>query len=187
MQSLTHVCHICQLQYSHNCRGLFKHHLVCLNLGMSWVLIPLQCLGVLLLVLVCLPGQRTLCRQLMYLMGHKVWFLQIWIYLKSTWYLVYEWMIIKSFTKFSFKWYVFPCNVYFTGPTVANNSCSSTESTPRAQAIAESTDKGNHNHPLRGEHFNSLELYSFFVEKFCYLSGCNSLTLVLIFFILEVK
>ncbi|KAK4571464.1 hypothetical protein RGQ29_030048 [Quercus rubra] len=35
------------------------------------------------------------------------------------------------------------------GPTVANNSCSSTESTPRAQAIAESTDKGNHNHPLR--------------------------------------
>ncbi|XP_041009907.1 protein REVEILLE 6 isoform X2 [Juglans microcarpa x Juglans regia] len=35
------------------------------------------------------------------------------------------------------------------GPTVANNCCSSTESTPRARPVAENTDKGDPNHPLR--------------------------------------
>jgi hypothetical protein len=44
---------------------------------------------------------------------------------------------------------VFSHDVCFPGPTVTNNCCSSTESTPRAQPIAETTDKGNHSQPLR--------------------------------------
>ncbi|KAF3432932.1 hypothetical protein FNV43_RR24034 [Rhamnella rubrinervis] len=34
-------------------------------------------------------------------------------------------------------------------PTVANNCCSSTESTPRVRPSGETTDQVNHNHPLR--------------------------------------
>ncbi|XP_015878398.1 protein REVEILLE 6 isoform X2 [Ziziphus jujuba] len=34
-------------------------------------------------------------------------------------------------------------------PTVANNCCSSTESTPRIRPPGETTDQGNNNHPLR--------------------------------------
>ncbi|XP_022764404.1 protein REVEILLE 6-like isoform X1 [Durio zibethinus] len=35
------------------------------------------------------------------------------------------------------------------GPGMANNSCSSTESTPKTQQIVEMTDQGNHGHALR--------------------------------------
>ncbi len=60
---------------------------------------------------------------------------------------------------------VFSHDVCFPGPTVTNNCCSSTESTPRAQPIAETTDKGNHSQPLRGEHFNSFVAVFFLSRK----------------------
>lgn len=43
----------------------------------------------------------------------------------------------------------------FAVPTVANNCCSSTESTPRIRPPGETTDQGNNNHPLRGKTWKS--------------------------------
>ncbi|CAN6564876.1 unnamed protein product [Malus baccata var. baccata] len=43
-----------------------------------------------------------------------------------------------------------------SGPTVPNNSCSATESTPKAQPVGGTTDQVNHSHALRG-HLQNLK------------------------------
>ncbi|KAK9103722.1 hypothetical protein Sjap_020976 [Stephania japonica] len=54
-----------------------------------------------------------------------------------------------------------------TGPTVVNNCCSSTESTPRMYPIRETTDQGNHGQPLRGSFMPDFsQVYSFIGSVF---------------------
>lgn len=55
----------------------------------------------------------------------------------------------------------------FAVPKV-NNSCSSTESTPKLRPVGESNSQGNNSHPLRGKAL-VIVFYSFKMTFYCFL------------------
>jgi len=133
---------------------------------------PYQCLKLQLWTLWCLPGQTTRCKTpICYMVFSATCFWSLgfclYIILILSLKIVILFMIVGTCNLKKMIWLLsFVCNIMpFAVPKV-NNSCSSTESTPKVRPVGESNNQVNKSLPLRGKTL-MISLYNFKLISFC--------------------